>query len=74
MKVMDGSIILKPGPARRVDPADPGLEPSRVDEKTCQGFGPVKPCRSDGSTRGNPTETQLYRAGLMKKSARDLAG
>jgi hypothetical protein len=73
MKVMDGSIILKPRPARRVDLADPGLEPSRVDEKTGQGFGPVKPGRSDGSTRGNPTETRLYRVGLMKKPVRNLA-
>jgi hypothetical protein len=31
------SIVLKPGPARRVDLADPGLEPGRVEEKIGEG-------------------------------------
>jgi hypothetical protein len=32
MKIRVVIIVLKPGPAR--DPGDPGLEPSRVEEKT----------------------------------------
>jgi hypothetical protein len=43
--------VLKPGPARRVDPADPGLEPVRVEVKTRLGVGPVKPSPPVGSTR-----------------------
>jgi hypothetical protein len=33
------TIVLKPGPARRStsDPADPGLEPGRVEEKIEEG-------------------------------------
>ena len=40
--------VLKPGPARRVDP---GLRPVRVEAKTRLGIGPVKPGRPGGSTR-----------------------
>jgi hypothetical protein len=42
--------VLKPRPARRVDP---GLGPVRVEAKTRSGVGLVKPGRSGGSTR-NP--------------------
>jgi len=42
--------VLKPGPARRVDP---GLGPVRVEAKTRSGVGLVKPGRFGGSTR-NP--------------------
>jgi len=50
--------VLKPGPARRVDPADPGLRPVRVEAKTRSGVGPVKPGRPGGSTRdpGHPVK------------------
>jgi hypothetical protein len=47
---------------RWVNPGKPDWDPAilgRVDEKTGQEFGPVKPGRSSGSTRGNPTETRL---------------
>jgi hypothetical protein len=35
MKIRVVIIVLKPGPAR--DPGDPGLEPSRVEEKMREG-------------------------------------
>jgi hypothetical protein len=41
------------------DPIDPGLEPSRVDEKTGKEIGLEKPGRPGGSIRVNPAETQL---------------
>jgi hypothetical protein len=37
------------------DPADPGLEPGRVDEKTGQGLARQNPVDS-----GKPTETRLF--------------
>jgi len=40
--------VLKPGPARRVDPS---LGPVRVKAKTRSGIGPGKPGRPGGSTR-----------------------
>jgi len=61
----------QPGLAGR--PGWPGAGTKSGWWKNGQGFGPVKPGRSDGSTRENPTETRLYRAGLMKKPVRDLA-
>jgi hypothetical protein len=36
-KVTLTNIVLKPAPAWRVDPADPGLEPGQVEEKTGEG-------------------------------------
>jgi len=44
------------------DPADPGLEPGRVDEKTIQEFGPAKPGRPGRSTRDpiDPDETRMF--------------
>jgi len=48
--------VLKPGPARRVDP---GLRPVRVEAKTRLGIGPVKPGRpGTRSTQSNPGETR----------------
>ena len=35
MKIRAVTIVLKPDPAR--DPANPGLEPTRVEEKTREG-------------------------------------
>jgi len=49
--------VLKPGPARRVDP---GLRPVRVEVKTHSGIDPGKPgqpgrsTRSTGQTRMRP--------------------
>jgi hypothetical protein len=49
--------VLKPGPARQVDPAEPGLGPVRVEVKTCLGVGPVK-WRVDPGPRP-PDQTRL---------------
>jgi len=50
------SIELKPGPTRRLiwDPADPGLEPGRVEKKTEKGktrCDPADPTGWPGKTR-----------------------
>ena len=51
-------IVLKPGPARRVDP---GLEPVRVQVKTRRGVDLAKPGRpGTRATRVNPTETRSF--------------
>jgi hypothetical protein len=52
---VDMTSVLKPGPARRVDP---GLVPVRVEAKTRSGVGLVKPGRPGGSTRdpGHPVK------------------
>ena len=57
-KIITGrSSVLKPGPARQVDP---GLEPVRVEGKTRLEIGPGKPGRPGGTrfTRSNPGETR----------------
>ena len=55
-KINDYGSVLKPGPARRVDP---GLGPVRVEAKTRSGIGPGKPGRpGTRSTRSNPGETR----------------
>ena len=47
--------VLKPGPARRVDLADPGLGPVRVEAKTRLKIGPAKPGQpGTRSTRVRP--------------------
>ena len=45
--------VLKPGPARRVDPGPgrPGPGTGPGGGKTCSGVGPAKPGRPGGSTR-----------------------
>jgi hypothetical protein len=58
MKIKVVIIVLKPGPAR--DPADPGLEPSRVEEKTRKGktrCDPVDPATR--LTRQDPVANPL---------------
>ena len=50
-------IVLKPGPARRVDP---GMGPVRVEAKTRLGIGPARPDRPGTRlTRQDPASNPL---------------
>jgi hypothetical protein len=74
MKIRVVIIVLKPDPAR--DPANPGLEPSRVEEKTREGktrCDPVDP--ATWLTRQDPVANPLtfvFLFFLLKRSRFDL--
>jgi len=53
-----GSIVLKPGPARRVDPGPGRPGPGTGPGLSKNQLGPAKPGRPGGSTQ-NPAETRL---------------